>query len=516
MDYRSTLNLPQNEFPMRARLPEREPEFEQLWEERGLYDSLQEKGRDRPTFILHDGPPYANGEIHVGTALNKVLKDFVVRFKSMDGYSTPYVPGWDTHGLPIEIKALRELGVQRDEVTVPELRDMCRDFALRYIDIMTDQFKRLGVIGDWQNPYVTLHPEYEARQVEVFGKIAAGGHVYKGLRPVYWCADCETALAEAEIEYAERRSPSIYVAFDVADGKGKLPEDSSVVIWTTTPWTIPANMAIALHPDFAYVLLDTDHGKLLVAEDLADIFLDKTGVVSRGVLDRFAGDELEYVVCKHPLYDRDSLVILGDHVTLEEGTGCVHTAPGHGHEDFEVGARYGLDIVQPLDERGVFTSDAPMFEGMRYDEANRAITAALEERGKLLNLEFISHQYAHCWRCKSPLLYRATEQWFASIDAIRDEALESIRDVQWIPEWGEVRIHNMVADRADWCISRQRRWGVPLPIFYCSECGEAVVTEETIKSVADVFRTAGSNAWYERTADELLPAGFRCPHGCLV
>jgi isoleucyl-tRNA synthetase len=502
---------------MRARLPEREPEFQQLWEEKEFYQELRDKRKGCEKFILHDGPPYANGEIHVGTALNKVLKDIVVRFASLDGYDSPYVPGWDTHGLPIELKAMKELGLDQDDVSTAELRNVCRDYALNYIDIMTDQFRRLGVIGSWDDPYITLKPEYEARQLEVFGEMATKGHVYKGLKPVYWCADCHTALAEAEIEYGDKRSPSIFVAFEVLDGKGKLPEDAEVVIWTTTPWTIPANMAIALHPELEYSLVDTDRGKLLLATELAEEVVERIGLEFHGELDRYTGRELEYVVCKHPLYDRESLVILGDHVTLEEGTGCVHTAPGHGHEDFEIGAQYDLDIVQPLDEGGFFTEDAPLFDGMFYDDANPAITKELEERDRLLDLSFITHQYAHCWRCKSPLLYRATEQWFASIDDFRERALEAIQDeVDWIPDWGETRMSSMVEERNDWCISRQRVWGVPLPVFYCNDCDKVVITEATIASVADVFRTEGSNAWYEWEAEALLPEGFECPDcgGC--
>lgn len=510
MDYKKTVNLPKTDFPMKANLPEREPEMQARWEEADLYGRLRKERRGAKKFILHDGPPYANGRIHMGTATNKVLKDFIVRHANMKGFDAPYVPGWDTHGMPIEHKAIEELGLDRRNISPAELRNQCRDFALGFIEVMTEQFKRLGVMGDWDNPYVTLDPEYEARQILVFGEMARKGYIYKGLKSVYWCPQCETALAEAEIEYAEKRSPSIYVTFDVVDGKGRLPQDAKVVIWTTTPWTIPANVAIALHPDVTYQLVETKRGMLLMAEDLVDTVLEKLGLGRGAVLGAWKGRELEGVVCRHPLFDRDSLVVLGEHVTTEEGTGCVHTAPGHGQEDFEVGERYNLPVIVPIDDRGVFTREAGPFAGLRYDEANKPIAEALDAAGALLRLDFITHQYAHCWRCKDPVVWRATEQWFASIDGFRRQALEAIGTVEWIPHWGETRITNMVADRRDWCISRQRAWGVPIPIFYCAGCGEQLLNETSIAHVAELFRREGSNIWFEREAAELVPPGVRC------
>lgn len=495
---------------MRANLPDREPETQSFWEETGVYEELARLGRGRPKFILHDGPPYANGDIHIGTALNKVLKDIVIKFRSMQGQYAPYVPGWDTHGLPIELQAIRALGIDRDRVSPLELRQRCREFALHWMDVQRTEFKRLGVLGDWDHPYLTLEPEYEARQVQLFGELVERGYIYKGLKPVYWCAECETALAEAEVEYSEKTSDSIYVGFKVEDGKGRLPRDARVVIWTTTPWTIPANLAIALHPDAEYRLVATKAGSLLLAADLAGRALSMMGLEGGETLDRFRGAELEGVVCRHPLYLRDSLLILGDHVTLEEGTGCVHTAPGHGHEDFEVGARYGLPVLNPLDGRGVFTDEAGPFAGLRYDRANPRIVDALAEAGALLASDHVQHQYAHCWRCKKPVLYRATEQWFASVDGFRQEALEAIDAVTWIPGWGRERISNMVAGRGDWCISRQRVWGVPIPAFYCRQCRHILISQETIQAVADLFRREGSDAWFAREAHDILPAGTTC------
>lgn len=511
--YQHTLQLPVTEFPMRGNLPKREPAMLEKWDAEDYYGQLQELGRaqNRPTFILHDGPPYANGNIHIGTALNKVLKDIVIRSRSLAGYQCPYVPGWDTHGLPIELHVVRALGKKREGMSVSEFRKHCAAYALEQIDNQRSQFRRLGVWGEWADPYITMHPHYEATQIRLFGDMVEKGYVYKAKKPVYWCADCQTALAEAEIEYHDHRSPSIYVRFPVRDGRGLLPEeDTYIVIWTTTPWTIPANLAIALHPQFEYVLVQTERGKLLMAKELAKGVLEELGLEAQAVVGEFKGVELEGVVCRHPLLERDSLVILGGHVTLEAGTGCVHTAPGHGHEDYLVGLEYDLPVLSPVDAEGRFTEEAGPYAGLTLDEGNRAVTGDLERSGDLLKLDFVDHAYPHCWRCKEPVIYRATDQWFISIEQFREAMLQAIDGVQWIPSWGIDRIRGMVAERGDWCISRQRVWGVPIPVFYCA-CGETIASRETVDHVAEIFSQEGSNAWFEKSAQELLPPGFTCP-----
>jgi isoleucyl-tRNA synthetase len=437
----------------------------------------------------------------------------VIRSHSMDGYHAPYLPGWDTHGLPIELQAIRDLGVDQERISGLELRQKCREYALKYVDIQREEFKRLGVWGDWENPYLTLNPEYEAKQIEIFGKMAGKGFIYKALKPVYWCMDCRTALAEAEIEYYDHRSPSIYVRFAVRDGKGILPEqDTYFVIWTTTPWTIPANLAICLNPTLTYVKVKTSFGNLLVAKGLLENFAAEIGLEQYEIIQEFTGADLEGIVCRHPLVDRDSPIILGDHATLEAGTGCVHTAPGHGLEDYEVGLRYNLPILAPVDEHGVFTEAAGKYAGLKVTDSNKVIVQDLEECGALLKLDFVTHSYPHCWRCKDPVIFRATEQWFASISGFRQAMLDAINQVEWIPQWGIDRIRNMVAERGDWCISRQRAWGVPIPLFYCGKCGEAVIDEELTNRVAAVFRTEGSDAWWKRDAKDFLPDGYSCPH----
>ncbi|MDS1029608.1 isoleucine--tRNA ligase [Bacillota bacterium LX-D] len=512
MEYDKTLNLPKTDFPMRGNLPQREPEVLKFWEEKNIYKMVQEANQGKPKFILHDGPPYANGDIHLGTTLNKVLKDIIVKFYSMSGYDAPYVPGWDTHGLPIEQQAIKNLKLNRHEIDPVEFRNRCAEYALKYVNIQRESFKRLGVRGEWDNPYLTLKPEYEAAQIGVFGEMATKGYIYKGLKPVYWCSDCETALAEAEVEYQDKRSASIYVKFAVKDAKGLFPEENSyVVIWTTTPWTIPANVAISLHPEYEYVLVKVGAENLLMAKELYAGVLEHCDLPKGEILQTFKGSDLERIVCRHPIFDRESLVILGDHVTLDAGTGCVHTAPGHGLEDYEVGRKYNLPIISPLDNKGRFTEEGAQFKGLSYKEANKAVAKELEERGALLKLSFIQHQYPHCWRCKHPVIFRATEQWFASIDGFREAALQAIKDVQWIPAWGEDRIHNMIAERSDWCISRQRTWGVPIPIFYCAECNEAIVNKDTIQHIQELFKQHGSNIWFAKEADELVPQGLKCP-----
>lgn len=510
--YDATLNLPRTDFPMRANLPGREPEILKFWEEIDVYGQVQTANAGKTKFILHDGPPYANGNIHLGHTLNKVLKDIIIKFMSMSGYDSPYVPGWDTHGLPIEQQAIKNLGLDRKRTHVGEFRHHCRNYALKYVDLQREQFKRLGVRGDWRHPYLTLNPQFESIQIKVFGEMAKKGYIYKGMKPVYWCGDCETALAEAEVEYGDKQSPSIYVKFPVKDGKGLLPEDSFVVIWTTTPWTLPANMGIAVHPEFDYAVVGANQEKYIVAKGLLPVVAQRLGWTDYQVLREVKGESLERAVCRHPFLDRDSLVILGKHVTLEAGTGCVHTAPGHGEDDFYVGRQYGLTVLSPVDHQGRFTEEAHPFTGLYVHKANEQVIEYLQNRNMLLKADKLRHQYPFCWRCKSPIIYRATEQWFASIDGFRSEALTAIDSVQWIPAWGRERIYNMVRDRGDWCISRQRTWGVPIPIFYCEDCGEPVINDDTIARVSRLFAEHGSDIWFESEAHELLPQGYRCGH----
>lgn len=509
MDYKDTLLMPNTEFPMRGNLPKREPEIQQKWEEMNIYKLVQERTKDRPMFVLHDGPPYANGDIHMGHALNKILKDFIVRYKSMSGYNAPYVPGWDTHGLPIE-QALTNKGVNRKEMSIAEFRKRCEKYAYEQIDNQRTQFKRLGVRGDWENPYITLKPAYEAQQIKVFGEMAKKGYIYKGLKPVYWSPTSESALAEAEIEYKDKKSPSIYVAFKVKDGKGVLDTDVQIVIWTTTPWTIPANLGISVHPDLNYVVVNVQGQKYLVAEALLDSVKNEIGWKDTEIVRQVKGKELDRIVAAHPIYGRDSLVMLGDHVTTDAGTGCVHTAPGHGEDDFYIGQKYGLDVLCPVDDKGVMTEEAEGFAGLFYEKANKAITEKLEEVGALLKLSFITHSYPHDWRTKKPIIFRATAQWFASIKDFREDLLEAVKETKWVPTWGETRLYNMVRDRGDWCISRQRAWGVPIPVFY-AENGDPIITDETIEHISTLFREHGSNVWFEREAKDLLPEGFTHP-----
>ena len=513
MDYRETLNLPKTDFPMRGNLPIREPEILNEWEETQLYETVQKSRAGAPRFVLHDGPPYANGDIHLGHALNKVLKDIVVKYKTMMGYDAPYIPGWDTHGLPIEQQVIKKLGLNRHAVSTLEFRARCREYAEKYVDIQREQFKRLGIRGDWEHPYLTLQQEYEAAQIGVFGEMAKKGYIYKGLKPVYWCPSCETALAEAEIEYADKTSTAIYVKFLVQDGKEKLADSETyVVIWTTTPWTLPANLAISLHPEFTYALVEVEQERWLVAEGMLEALRSIWNKDLR-VVETFLGRELEGVICLNPLIERESVLICGEHVTLEQGTGCVHTAPGHGEDDFLVGKEYGLPVLCPVDHQGKFTAEAGRYAGLKTGKANPIIVEDLQANGALVHDESFNHSYPHCWRCKSPIIFRATEQWFASIDGFRQETLAEIDQVQWVPKWGKDRIYNMVADRGDWCISRQRTWGVPIPIFYCESCGKELVNDDTIAKVQAIFRQEGSDAWFARPAQELLPEGTKCACG---
>ncbi|MGO3780993.1 MAG: isoleucine--tRNA ligase, partial [Enterococcus viikkiensis] len=509
MKTKETLQLGKTGFPMRGNLPNREGQWEKEWEENKIYEKRQALNEGKPSFVLHDGPPYANGNIHIGHALNKISKDIIVRSKSMSGFRAPYVPGWDTHGLPIE-QVLANKGIKRKEMTMAEYRKKCEEYALSQVDKQREDFKRLGIAGEWDHPYITLTPDYEAAEIRVFGKMAEKGYIYKGLKPIYWSPSSESSLAEAEVEYKDVKSASIYVAFKVKDGKGILDTDTSFIIWTTTPWTLPANQGISVNPAYTYVVVEAAGAKYVIAKDLLDTVAKELEWTDPKVLKEVAGNELEYMTAQHPFYDRESLVILGDHVTLDAGTGLVHTAPGHGEDDYFAWKKYRNDIISPVDNRGVMTADAPGFEGVFYDKVNPMVTELLEKNGALLKLAFFTHSYPHDWRTKKPIIYRATPQWFASIDKFRQDILDEIEKVDWIIPWGKTRLYNMIRDRGDWVISRQRAWGVPLPIFY-GEDGEAIITPETTEHVAQLFAEHGSNIWFEREAKELLPEGFTHP-----
>lgn len=521
-DYNTSLNLPKTEFPMRGNLPKREPETLKKWEDEKLYEDIIKRNEGKPNYTLHDGPPYANGDIHLGTALNKVLKDIIVKYKNMSGFRSHYVPGWDTHGLPIELKAMKSIGVENGAIPPVELRQHCKDFALSYVENQKNQFKRLGVLGDFDNPYLTLKPEFEAREVEVFGEFAKKGYVYKGLKPVYWCPECQTALAEAEIEYSDDPCQSIYVKFKIADDKGILKskgidiDNTYFVIWTTTTWTLPGNLAICLGPNYDYAVVKAENGEnYVMAEYLVPVTMEAAGIENYEIIAKFLGSDLEGIKTSHPFMNRLSPIILGDHVTLESGTGCVHTAPGYGVDDFEVCKKYDdIGIVVGVDGKGVLTKDSGMFEGLTTDNANKVIAEHLKETGALFAIQDIEHQYPHCWRCKSPILFRATEQWFCSVKNFKDETIKAIEDVDWVPAWGEDRIKGMVQDRSDWCISRQRTWGVPIPVVYCKDCGKPICNDTTIKAISDLFRAEGSDAWYIKDANEFIPDSVKCECGC--
>lgn len=526
-DYSSTLNLPKTDFPMRGNLPTKEPETLKAVFENGLYEKILKKNEGHKHFVLHDGPPYANGEIHAGHALNKILKDTIVRYKAMKGFYAPYVPGYDTHGMPTEKKAIEKLGLDRSKIPVTKFRDTCREFTTNYKDIQTEGFKRLGVLGDWDHPYITYDHATEARQIGVFGDMYKKGYIYKGLKPVYWCTDCETALAEAEIEYKDVTGESIYVKFPVEDSKGLFDKkDTYMVIWTTTPWTLPGNMGITIGADYEYSMVELKENKenaklerLIIATELVEKVMKLAEIEDYKTVQTFKGSELEGVLCKHPFLDRMSRVVLGSettvNVTLDEGTGAVHTAPAYGKEDYLQGLKDKLGMVVAVDDKGKQTAEAGEFAGQFYAKSNKTITAWLDENGYLLKTVKIEHSYPHCWRCKKPIIFRATPQWFASVDGFRDDVLKAIKTVTWHPDWGEDRMSEMIKGRNDWCISRQRTWGVPLPIFYCKDCGEPYVTEESIKKIQEVVRTEGTNAWWAKEAKDLVPEGAKCPKcGC--
>ena len=516
MDYKTTLNLPKTDFPMKANLRDLEPKAIENWQKEKIYDRLQKKPAGSRTYILHDGPPYANGHIHIGHALNKILKDIIVKFKTMEGYKSPYVPGWDCHGLPIEHQVLKNLGPRKEGMSQSEIRKLCREYAEKFIDIQRGEFKRLGVFGDWDNPYLTMNYGYEAAIVRELGKVVGNGGVYKGKKPVYWCGYDETALAEAEVEYADHESPSVYVRFELTDAGKVLPslrgKKTAIAIWTTTPWTLVANLAVALHPEFEYVAIEANGEVLILAEGLLKQALEKFGIEKYTIVEKFKGKKIEGLKARHPFFDRDSLVILGDHVTLEAGTGAVHTAPGHGQEDYEAGLKYGLEIFAPVDHKGRFTKEAGQFSGEQVFKANRGIIELLRSRNALLAEEKISHSYPHCWRCKHPVIFRATEQWFISMKTndLLKKTVENIHKVAWVPAWGKERILGMMENRPDWCISRQRAWGVPIIAFTCKPCGELLLDRIVVDHVADLIEKEGADAWFVRTPAELLPPGTVC------
>lgn len=528
MNYKETLNLPTTTFPMKADLPVLEPAILKRWEASGLYDRLREVRTDRQVWILHDGPPYANGHIHIGHALNKVLKDFVVKSKSMFGYNATYVPGWDCHGLPIEHQVDKNLGSKKAEVSLVEKRQLCREYAARFVDIQREEFRRLGVLGNWSIPYLTMDYMYEATIVRELGRLFGTGAAYKGKKPVHWCASCRTALAEAEVEYADHASPSIYVKFPLTpEAAERLPilqgKLACVVIWTTTPWTLPANLAIAVHPDASYAIVESSDEYFIAAKERLESTLAAAGVKASRIVEEVPGHILEGLTARHPWIERLSKVVLADYVTMDQGTGCVHTAPGHGVEDYETGLRYGLDIYNPVDAAGRFVADLPLVGGLNVWKANSTIIAELQRRGLLLSEVQIEHSYPHCWRCKHPTIFRATEQWFISMDAavlpdegggqtgLRAKALAEIKRVRWIPSWGEDRISNMIAYRSDWCISRQRAWGVPIVAFYCTHCGHILADQRLADHVATMIERTGADLWYTQTAADLLPPGTVCP-----
>ncbi|MGI6028404.1 MAG: isoleucine--tRNA ligase [Candidatus Heteroscillospira sp.] len=516
-DYNSTVNLPKTDFPMRAGLPKREPDMLKHWEDIDLYNELLKKNEGKPLFSLHDGPPFSNGNLHMGHALNKSIKDFITRMYAMRGYYTPYIPGWDNHGMPIESAIIKQNKLNRKQMSVPEFRSACHDFAQHYIDVQMEGFKRMGVVADWEHPYKTMDPGFEAEEVKVFGSMFRKGYIYKGLKPVYWCPHDETALAEAEIEYQDDPCTTVYVKFPMHDDLGKLSGVSKdklyFVIWTTTIWTLPGNLAIALHPRESYVLVKAGNGETyIMAEALMEKVMGVGGFENYEVVATYPGSFFENMLAKHPFLDKTSRLVNAEYVTMDSGTGCVHTAPGFGADDYETCRRYGMDMVVPVDDQGRHTDYAGKYAGLKTEESNPVILADMKESGALFASEEIVHSYPHCWRCKKPIIFRATPQWFCSVDSFKEQAVAACEDVRWIPAWGIDRMKSMIRERADWCISRQRRWGLPIPVFYCADCGKPVCTDETIEAVSKLFGEKGSNAWYEMDAADILPEGFVCPH----
>ena len=517
MDYNKTINLPKTEFPMRAGLPKREPQMLERWKKIDVYNTLLKKNEGKPRFSLHDGPPFSNGALHMGHALNKSLKDIIVRSKAMSGYYTPYIPGWDNHGMPIESAIIKQNRLNRKAMSVPEFRSACHEFAAHYVDVQSEGFQRMGIIGDWEHPYLTMSPGFEAEEVKVFGEMYRKGYIYKGLKPVYWCPNDETALAEAEIEYQDDPCTTVYVKFPMHDDLGKLPgADKSklfFVIWTTTIWTLPGNLAIALHPSETYALVKAGNGETyIMAEALVEKVMGVAGIDEYSVTETHPGAFFENMLADHPFLPKTSRLLLADYVTMDSGTGCVHTAPGFGADDYQTCRRYGMEMVVPVDDQGRHTEYAGKYAGLSTEESNPVILADMKESGMLFASEDIVHSYPHCWRCKGPIIFRATPQWFCSVDAFKEEACDACDSVRWVPEWGIERMKAMIRERSDWCISRQRKWGLPIPVFYCRDCGKPVCTPETIAAVSALFEKEGSNAWFERDAADILPQGFTCPH----
>ncbi len=516
MDYNKTINLPQTEFPMRAGLPKREPEMLKNWQKMDLYNEMLKKNEGKPRFSLHDGPPFSNGRLHMGHALNKSLKDIIVRSYAMRGYYTPYIPGWDNHGMPIESAIIKEQKLNRKAMSVPEFRSACHAYAKKYVDIQSEGFQRMGNVGDWAHPYLTMNPGFEAEEVKVFGEMYKRGYIYKGLKPVYWCAHDETALAEAEIEYQDDPCTTVYVKFPMHDDCGKLPGYDKLffVIWTTTIWTLPGNLAIALHPVDSYALVcNSDNGEVyIVAEALVEKVMGVGKVENYEIVETHPGAFFENMLANHPFLPKTSRLVNADYVTMDSGTGCVHTAPGFGADDYQTCRRYGMEMIVPVDDQGRHTDYAGPYAGLKTEESNPVILADMKESGALFASEEIVHSYPHCWRCKHPIIFRATPQWFCSVDAFKDDACAACDDVRWLPGWGIDRMKSMIRERTDWCISRQRKWGLPIPVVYCKDCGKPVVTDETINAISDMFAAEGSNSWFSKEAAEFLPADFACPH----
>jgi isoleucyl-tRNA synthetase len=517
-DYKKTINLPQTEFSMKANLPNKEPKIIEKWNSLDIYQKIIEQYKENPKYILHDGPPYANGNIHIGHALNKILKDIIIKYKTLQGFCTPYVPGWDCHGLPVEHQLFKKLKKRKDEVSQVEFRQQAHDFAMKYVDIQKQEFKRLGVFGDWENPYLTLSKEYEVGIIRSFGRLVKKGYIYKGNKPINWCCNCETALAEAEVEYDNHVSPSIYVKFPVTK-KEDLPNAHSidtdkvyVVIWTTTPWTLMGNVAAAVHPDFTYVYLKINDQVLILEKQLSSFVMEKAQIKDYKILSEVRGVELANITYEHPLKLRQGKVVQADYVSCEDGSGIVHTAPGYGAEDFQTGKRYNLDVLMQVNDKGHFFEGIDLVGGMFVHKASKYILENLKESGLLLYSSTIDHSYPHCWRCKKPIIYRATDQWFLNVDhdKLRDKILKEIKNIQWVPSFGENRISSMVENRPDWCLSRQRLWGVPIPVFYCQKCNTPVLDGKVIENFARIVEKEGTNSWFKRPADELMPADYKC------